>query len=137
MGSPNILGLQALLCAYQQGSQWLDALRDYLQENLQHIKKRLTEELPEIGYRIPDATYLAWLDLRPLELDMKKLQQQMIHHEKVVIMPGETYGPEGLGFLRLNAGCPRAKLDDGLNRLVRAVQAVRSKSMSPSPQSSD
>jgi bifunctional pyridoxal-dependent enzyme with beta-cystathionase and maltose regulon repressor activities len=52
---------------------------------------------------------------RPLNIDDKALQKVLIEQQKVAIMPGYTYGEEGNGFVRLNAGCPRSKLSKGFN----------------------
>ncbi|HID2737586.1 TPA: aminotransferase class I/II-fold pyridoxal phosphate-dependent enzyme, partial [Escherichia coli] len=71
------------------------------------------------------STYLAWLDLRPLNIDDNALQKALIEQEKVAIMPGYTYGEEGRGFVRLNAGCPRSKLEKGVAGLINAIRAVR------------
>ena len=53
------------------------------------------------------------------------LQKALIEQEKVAIMPGYTYGEEGRGFVRLNAGCPRSKLEKGVAGLINAIRAVR------------
>ncbi|MDU1025603.1 MAG: transcriptional regulator, partial [Leclercia adecarboxylata] len=42
----------------------------------------------------------------------------------VAIMPGYTYGVEGNGFIRLNAGCPRSKLAQGVERLIAGIRAL-------------
>ncbi|WP_163599048.1 aminotransferase class I/II-fold pyridoxal phosphate-dependent enzyme, partial [Klebsiella pneumoniae] len=87
-----------------------DALRDYLQENMRYIAEQLNQAFPQLNWQPPQATYLAWIDLRPLEIDDRALQRALIEEQKVAIMPGYTYGEEGNGFIRLNAGCPREKL---------------------------
>jgi cystathionine beta-lyase len=97
--------LVAHIAAYREGP-WLDALRDYLQANMRYVADTLNR-LPALCWQPPEATYLAWIDLRPLNIDDRALQQALIAEQKVAIMPGYTYGPEGNGFLRLNVGCPR------------------------------
>ncbi len=52
---------------------------------------------PELNWQIPQSTYLAWLDLRPLNIDDNALQKALIEQEKVAIMPGYT-GEEGRGL---------------------------------------
>ena len=37
---------------------------------------------------------------------------------------GEDYGPEGVGFERINIGCARATLEEALARIERAVKAL-------------
>ncbi|HGY1164922.1 TPA: MalY/PatB family protein [Citrobacter braakii] len=125
LSSPAVLALTAHIAAYQDGASWLDALRDYLACNLRYIARELNAAFPELNWQIPQSTYLAWIDLRPLNIDDQALQNALIQQEKVAIMPGYTYGEEGRGFVRLNAGCPRSKLEKGVKGLINAIRSVR------------
>ena len=125
LSSPSVPALVAHIAAYEQGESWLDALRDYLQENMRYIEKTLNAAFPELKWAMPQATYLAWIDLRPLNIDDRELQDVLIKQQKVAIMPGYTYGIEGNGFIRLNAGCPRVKLEQGVERLIAAIRTLR------------
>ncbi len=106
----------------RRGSR-LDALRDYLQANMRMSPTRSTTPsralLAAAGGHLP-----AWIDLRPLNVDDRALQQALIAEQKVAIMPGYTYGPEGNGFLRLNVGCPREKLERGVEGLIAALRSL-------------
>ncbi|POT57465.1 transcriptional regulator [Citrobacter amalonaticus] len=125
LSSPAVLALTAHIAAYEQGAPWLDALRDYLRENMRYTADALNSAFPELNWQVPQSTYLAWLDLRTLNIDDNALQETLIQQEKVAIMPGYTYGEEGRGFVRLNAGCPRAKLEKGVNGLINAIRSIR------------
>ncbi|MFP2237095.1 MalY/PatB family protein [Pseudescherichia vulneris] len=125
LSSPSIPAVVAHIAAYEQGEAWLDALRDYLQDNMRFIASELNAAFPELNWQPPESTYLAWIDLRPLHIDDKLLQKVLIEQQKVAIMPGYTYGEEGNGFVRLNAGCPRSKLERGVQGLINAIHAVR------------
>ncbi|WP_039029172.1 MalY/PatB family protein [Leclercia adecarboxylata] len=125
LSSPSVLALVAHIAAYEQGEAWLDALRGYLEANLQYVADRLNAAFPALNWQPPEATYLAWIDLRPLNIDDKALQKVLIEQQKVAIMPGYTYGEEGNGFIRLNAGCPRSKLEQGVERLIAGINALR------------
>ncbi|HHZ6497508.1 TPA: bifunctional maltose regulon transcriptional repressor/cystathionine beta-lyase MalY [Escherichia coli] len=124
LSSPSVLALTAHIAAYQQGAPWLDALRVYLKDNLTYIADKMNAAFPELNWQIPQSTYLAWLDLHPLNIDDNALQKALIEQEKIAIMPGYTYGEEGRGFVRLNAGCPRSKLEKGVAGLINAIRAV-------------
>lgn len=124
LSSPAVLSLCAHIAAYREGAPWLDALRAYLQGNMATIASQLNQAFPQLRWQPPEASYLAWIDLRPLNLNDQVLQDVLIHQQKVAIMPGYTYGPEGQGFVRLNAGCPREKLDEGLRRLITGINAL-------------
>ncbi len=65
-----------------------------------------------------------WIDLSPLGIDDKTLQNVLIEQQKVAIMPGYTYGDEGKGYVRLNAGCPRSKLEQGVQRLIAGINTL-------------
>ncbi|WP_406808279.1 MalY/PatB family protein [Enterobacter chuandaensis] len=124
LSSPSVLALTAHIAAYQQGAPWLDALRGYLEANLLYIAQELNSAFPKLNWQPPEATYLAWIDLRPLNIDDRSLQKVLIEQQKVAIMPGYTYGDEGNGFVRLNAGCPRSKLEQGVQRLIAGINAL-------------
>ncbi len=124
LSSPSVLALTAHIAAYQQGEPWLDALRRYLEENLLYIAQELNSAFPKLNWQPPEATYLAWIDLRPLNVDDRALQKVLIEQQKVAIMPGYTYGKEGNGFVRLNAGCPRSKLEQGVKRLIAGINTL-------------
>ncbi|KNC88723.1 MalY/PatB family protein [Trabulsiella odontotermitis] len=125
LSSPSIPAIVAHIAGYRDGAAWLDELRAYLQENLRYIARELNQAFPELQWQPPESTYLAWIDLRPLNIDDRALQKQLIDVQKVAIMPGYTYGAEGNGFVRLNAGCPRMKLEQGVQRLIAALRSFR------------
>ncbi|WP_318386081.1 MalY/PatB family protein [Enterobacter sp.] len=124
LSSPAVLALVAHIAAYRQGAPWLDALRDYLAGNMNYIASALNTAFPVLNLQPPESTYLAWIDLRALNIDDAQLQNVLINEQKVAIMPGTTYGSEGRGFIRLNAGCPRVKLEQGVTRLIAALQKL-------------
>ena len=124
LSSPSVLALTAHIAAYQQGAPWLDALRACLASNLNYIAEELNRAFPKLNWQPPEATYLAWIDLRPLGIDDRALQTVLIEQQKVAIMPGYTYGEEGRGFIRLNAGCPRSKLEQGVHRLIAGINTL-------------
>ncbi|HKN03137.1 MAG TPA: MalY/PatB family protein [Buttiauxella sp.] len=124
LSSPAILAVVAHIAAYQKGATWLDELRTYLQSNLHYVADTLNHEFAQLNWQPPQSTYLAWIDLRPLGIDDNALQKALIEQQKVAIMPGYTYGEEGKGFVRLNVGCPRVKLEEGVKRLIGAIKSL-------------
>ncbi|EGU32603.1 protein MalY [Vibrio ichthyoenteri ATCC 700023] len=125
LSSPAILGVIATMTAYQEGAPWLIALKKYLRDNLEWVAKRLNAEFPELNICPPQGTYLAWIDLSPLNIDMDALQHALIHDHKIAIMRGDAYGPLGRNHLRFNVGCQRSKVDKGLNGLINAIHSLR------------
>ncbi|MGH1811641.1 MalY/PatB family protein [Enterococcus entomosocium] len=121
LSSTSIFGMTATIAAYDNESKWVDKLNDYLDDNIAYVIAYLQEYHPELVVTKSEATYLMWIDCTALDLTMVELQQRMIRKGKVAIMSGEIYGNEGRNFLRLNVGCSREKLIDGLNRFTLSL----------------
>ena len=125
LSSPPILGVLAHISAYRNGGAWLDALKSYLHGHLAHVVARFNAAFPTIDYRVPEGTYLAWIDLSGLGIDsperMDALQSLLVEKYRVAIMRGDTYGPEGTGYIRLNVGSPSSKVDQGLDAMIGAL----------------
>lgn len=125
VSSPAIFFVLGHIAAYQEGGKWLDALKEYLHANLIYLSERLTTAFPDLKWRAPESTYLAWIDLSLFGIDDDALQHHLINELKVAIMPGTTYGEIGKGFIRLNVACPRSKLTQGVDALITAINALR------------
>lgn len=95
----------------------------YLKENAEYIAAFIAERMPQVKYRIPEATYLAWLDFRALDMSDEVLWHFMRHEAKVATDNGVMLGlnGEGMGFQRLNFACPRSQLSEALNRIADAL----------------
>jgi cystathionine beta-lyase len=117
----NVLGFVAALAAYTEGDEWLTALRAYLTANREYVVTFLAEHLPQIRTTVPEATYLAWLDCREVGIE-GNVQKYLLEHAKVALNDGAGFGEGGAGFLRLNFGCPRPLLEQGLRQVAAALQ---------------
>ena len=120
LGHPNILGLHAARAAYQHGRPWLDAALQYLEANRDFLYDYVQDQLPGISMWRPEGTFLAWLDCRGLDLEVSPFEF-FLNEAKVGLNDGLTFGSTGEDFVRLNFGCPRAVLEDGLDRMRKAV----------------
>ncbi|REC30929.1 beta-cystathionase [Enterococcus pseudoavium] len=113
--------LLATMDCYNNQKKWVEALNQTVDENFAELKKILATE-PRIQFTVPEATYLGWINIEKLPYTMEELQEVLVKQEKVAIMKGETYGPEGKHYLRFNLGAPKEKIIDGAERLIRAIQ---------------
>ena len=116
----NILGLNAALAAYRQGDGWLRELLIYLAANRDYLVDNIKRHLPGVRTTVPEATYLAWLDCRDAGLPGNP-HEFFLNHAGVALNNGADFGPGGAGFVRLNFGCPRARLAEGLERMSAAL----------------
>lgn len=117
---PNLLGSLAMETAYTYGEEWLEELLDYLADNLALAEEFIKKEIPSLHVISPEGTYLVWIDCRELGLTDQKIQDCLIQKGKLALDPGTKYGPAGSGFVRMNIGCPRSTLREGLHRLKNA-----------------
>jgi cystathionine beta-lyase len=116
----SLLAAAAALAAYREGQPWLDALLPYLESNRDFLLEFAREHLPGIRVTRPEGTYLAWLDCRHAGLPAKPAKF-FLKEGLVALNPGESFGPGGEGFVRLNFGCPRSTLVEGLRRMAAAL----------------
>ena len=123
VAEPNACAIQAAVAAYNEGEEGLDALREYLYENKQYVKHFLEEELPEISLVPSEATYLLWLNCGDICENSKILAKHIRRETGLYLSNGVQYGRGGEKFLRLNIACPRARLQDGMQRLKAGVEA--------------
>jgi len=115
-----ILGYTASVAAFSEGGPWLASLLAELATNRRILAEELGAALPGAGYRQPQASYLAWLDLRALPWgDDPALR--LVDEAKVALSNGRDFGRQGIGHARLNFGCSEDTLREGLSRLAAAV----------------
>jgi cystathionine beta-lyase len=100
LGAPNQMGVVAAAAAWTAGDEWLDAVRSVLDENRQTLVDLLAGAIPGSAYRPPDATYLAWIDMRDAGLGDDPAA--VFRERGVVVSPGLQFGPQGAGHIRLN-----------------------------------
>ncbi|WP_425447038.1 MalY/PatB family protein [Dethiothermospora halolimnae] len=124
VGMTNVFGIEALEAAYREGEEWLDQLLIYLQENVDFIKEYIANNIPKIEVVDPEGTYLIWLDCRGLGMNNRQLKRFMIEEAKVGLNDGPVFRQGGEGFQRINIGCPRSILKEGLERIEKAVKKL-------------
>jgi cystathionine beta-lyase len=117
----NIFALEGTRAAYNEGDAWLDGLMDYLDGNRKHLAALVAEHLPQAILTPMEATYLGWLDLRAYGFNDEQLRERTIA-AGVMFTGGKFFGDNGDGFLRVNIGCPRRYLTEGILRLKKALE---------------
>lgn len=117
----NPFGVAALKAAYNESEAWLDALREYLHQNYLVVVEFTNQHLPRLSVIQQEATYLAWIDCRQLDLPSAEIGEKLITEGALMLNQGAVYGTQGEGYIRLNMACPRAQLLDGLQRMARVL----------------
>ncbi|MGQ0616698.1 MAG: MalY/PatB family protein [Acidimicrobiia bacterium] len=119
-GLASPLGIAANVAAYERGGDWRRRLVDYLDDNRRRLADLLTAEIPELGFRAPEATYLAWVDCRALGVE--RPSEFFLDRARVAVNAGAAFGAGAEGFVRLNFGTSRAILEQIVAAMADAVQ---------------
>lgn len=124
----NPLSIAAHTAAYAKGHDWLDQLKTYLDGNFKLVKEIFARELPDITFQIPQATYLAWVNMNPYLGDVEDIPDFMANKAGVLLEGGDAlFVDNAKGYIRLNLAMPRVIVDKGLQRIVKAVKAHQAK----------
>lgn len=124
-GMENPLSIAASQAAYQFGDAWLAQLKDYLDANFDFCQQYLSQHLPQAVFRIPEATYLAWVDISAYLPDEPNLPLFFANQAGVLLEGGNMFVANAEGCIRLNLACPRSMLTEGLKRICKALQLIK------------
>lgn len=113
----SLLGGFAAATAFAECGQWLDSVVSTLDYNRHFLFDLLQNNLPEVKFRIPENSYLAWLDLSALNLGINPAQV-ILERGRVAILDGRGFGEAGQGFARLNFATSPQILSEAVERIV-------------------
>jgi cystathionine beta-lyase len=119
-GAPQLFGVHATLAAWAEGDAWLATLLDHLDHN----RRRVVEVFAgrsDVDLALPEATYLAWLDVRGAGLG--DAPASAFARQRVRLSPGAEFGPGGEGFVRLNFATSAEVLEEALRRMTAALDS--------------
>jgi cystathionine beta-lyase len=116
----SLFGAVASATAYEC-VDWLDSAIETMDSNRKYLKKLLDKTLPSVGYRIPDFSYLAWLDLSSLNLG-ENPAEVLLEKGKLALNAGITFGVESGNFVRLNFATSEEILDEAISRMASCVR---------------
>lgn len=114
----NIFGKVATQASMEQGDEWLSQLLDYVQGNIDYVSDFLTENLPTVRFFKPQATYMMWLDFNGYGLSEEELWRKMTQEAQLGFNRGSDFGQDGSGYFRINLACPRATVEEAMQRLL-------------------
>lgn len=121
LNDPPLFSPIAAIAAYRHGDPWRRSMLEYVEANIDYVCEFCREQLPGIKALKPDASFLVWLDCRDLGLGHDELISLIQDGAGLALNDGKMFGSGGEGFMRLNAGCPRALLTRALSALRTAL----------------
>ena len=121
LNDPPLFSPIATIAAYSQGESWRKQMLAYIEENIRFVEEYCQQHLPKIKPWRPEASFLVWLDCRPLGLQHDELIDLFVNRAHLALNDGAMFGPGGEGFMRLNVGTPRSILLQALIQLEQAI----------------
>ena len=114
LNSPNVLGIQTLISAYDKGDIWLKEVISYIEKNLDYLMENLNKKITFIK---PQGTYLIFLNFKNFNLSHEEIKNILIKKCKLVLVSGTDYGDNGNLFFRLNLATNKENIKEAVLRL--------------------
>ena len=118
----NLFGIGTSIAAFRECGPWIRCLMEYVENNYRYTVRTVRGRMPLADIAMADSTYFAWIDFRCLRFPDGEIGSFFEREAHVLISPGDELGPGGEGFIRLNLGCRRAVLEEGLARIADAYE---------------
>lgn len=109
--------------AYNKCEYWVDEVMEYVEQNFDFLVDYLNKHLPKVKYKKPEGTFLAWINFGAY-VDYEKLFELLITKYDLLIENGHVFGKSGAGYFRMTVACPQSMLEEGLNRIVKAIKEL-------------
>lgn len=118
----NWFGARALIAAWSQCDDYVDALCSYLNKNMDYMKSFLEERLPMLKMKKSQATYMVFVDFRGTGMRTEEIETFITKQAHIGVDMGSWFGIGGAGYLRFNLACPRITLEKALLQLEAALK---------------
>lgn len=121
VAEPNCFAIDAAIAAFSHGAQWLDELRKYIYDNKNEVEMFIRKNIPSLSAEKSESTYLLWIDVSMLGMRSDLFAESVRKNTGLYLAAGTQYRGDGADFVRMNVACPRSVLQDGLERLRKAI----------------
>lgn len=125
IAEPNLLAIPATIAAYENGHEWLKALKKQLDKNFEYAANFIRNNIPELRVVSGDATYLMWIDTQKVTTSSQELAKFIREETGLIISAGNVYRGNGNNFIRINLACPLKMVKDGMARLATAISKYK------------
>jgi cystathionine beta-lyase len=111
--------VSALIAAYNEGEEWLEQLKDYLDGTMEWVAQFLAEKMPKVKVRIPEGTYVMWMDFSGYGISAEEVHDRIYNKANVLLQDGVKFGEEGSEFQRICIPSPRPIIKEAFERMAR------------------
>lgn len=122
LGMINAISYIATKAAYKNGEEWLTELKKYLDINFEYLDKFIKENFPKVKFKIPESTYLAWIDFSEYLKNVDDIPVYFAEKVGLLLEGGnKLFVDNAEGYVRLNLAMPLSMLKEGLEKLKEAL----------------
>ncbi|RUS45077.1 MalY/PatB family protein [Cohnella sp. AR92] len=109
----------ALIAAYNEGEEWLEQLKEYIDGTLEYVLNFLSERMPKVKAVMPEGTYILWMDFSGYGISPEEVHDRIYNRANVILEDGKRFGEEGREFQRICIPSPRPLIREALERIAR------------------
>lgn len=114
--------IAALIAVYNEGEEWLEQLKEYIDDSLEYARSFLSERMPKVKVRIPEGTYVMWMDFSAYGITPEEVHDRIYNRANVLLEDGKMFGEEGKDFQRICIPSPRPLITEALERIAREFE---------------
>lgn len=122
MHLPSPFTVSALIAVYNEGEEWLEQLKEYIDGTMEWVVKFLAERMPKVKVSIPEGTYIMWMDFSNYQLSPEEVHDRIYNKANVLLEDGKMFGEEGLPFQRICIPSPRPIIKEALERIAKEFE---------------
>ncbi|MDQ6598639.1 pyridoxal phosphate-dependent aminotransferase [Bacillus salipaludis] len=124
MHLPSPFTVSALIAVYTEGEDWLEQLKEYIDGTMDWVVKFLAEKMPKVKVKIPEGTYIMWMDFSGYGLTAEEVHERIYNKANVILEDGKMFGEEGLAFQRICIPSPRPLIKEAFERIAREFEDI-------------
>lgn len=112
----------ALIAAYNEGEEWLEQLKEYIDGTMEWVQQFLAKKMPKVKIRIPEGTYLMWMDFSGYGISPTEVHDRIYNKANVLLEDGKMFGEEGLQYQRICIPSPRPIIQEAFERIAKEFE---------------
>jgi cystathionine beta-lyase len=121
MQMPTPFTYNALIAAYNEGEEWLEELKEYLDDTIDWVMTFLKDNMPKVKFVRPEGTYIFWMDFREYGISHEEIRKRIYIDANVILEGGKMFDPDkGAGFERICLSSPRPMIKEAFERIAKA-----------------